>query len=74
MNLQFHESVCEEYENRQKKEKGVIGSKYWCYQLRKEITIFRDVSNLPVEVIVNHRSECELRCIEKNCEGKHRRS
>ena len=65
--MQFLESVCEEEVNRKKQEKGEIDSKYWCYQLHKQKTIYRDINNLPVEVVVKHKAGCELRCIEKDC-------
>ena len=65
--VQFPESSCEDDENRERMKEGLIGPKYWCFQIRKEMTIYRDANNIPVEVTVNYKAGCELRCVEKNC-------
>ena len=65
--IEFPEGICDKKENKRRKEEGVIGPKYFCFQLRKKMAIYRDVENNNIEVVVKHRAGCELRCLEKKC-------
>ena len=65
--VQFAESVCVEKENKRRIESGEIEANYFCFQVREEATVYRDLNDMPTEVNVKRRSGCELRCVKKKC-------
>ena len=66
--VEFQEFVCRRKENKRRIVNEVIEAKYICYQMRQQISIYHDVYGAPVNVTVNRKNGCELRCINKNCE------
>ena len=42
---------------------------FTCSQLTDIKTIYRDVHNKPIEVEVHYNDGCELRCINRECQG-----
>ena len=67
IDVEFFESACVKKENRRRIAAGEIDAKYTCYQVRQETTISRDTQGDLVDVTVNRRNGCELRCIVKEC-------
>ena len=69
--VEYMESVCIDNENRKRVEEGIIKPDYFCHQLKQEFTIQEDMHGDPVvDVTVNRRSGCELRCVNKHCGAK----
>ena len=65
--VEFLESVCNIEENHRREKEGEIFEDYTCYQVRQKTHIHHDVYGKPVDVVVNRRVGCELRCVAKEC-------
>ena len=65
--IEFLESVCAIEENRRREIEGEIFKDYTCYQVQRQTQINHDVYGNPIDVVVNRRIGCELRCIAKEC-------
>ena len=68
VDVEFLEAACVMKENMRRIKAGEIESKYICYQIKEEVNITEDTDGNPVDVKVNRRNGCELRCIAKDCE------
>ena len=67
ISIEFVESVCNKKENRRRQVKGEIYKDYTCYQIKQETSIHQDVYGNPIDITVNRRMGCELRCVAKQC-------
>ena len=66
--VEFPEYVCDEAENQRRKKAGRIPTGFICEQLWAEEILFRDQEHRPIEIKINYRAGCELRCVSDNCE------
>ena len=67
--LEFQEFECMKRENKQRIIDDIIEAKYICYQMRQLTTIYHDIDGAPVNITINRKNGCELRCINKKCKG-----
>ena len=65
--IEFLEFVCSVTENHRREREGEIYEDYTCYQVQEQVEITRDVYGNPIDVTVNRRMGCELRCVGKEC-------
>ena len=69
MEVMFPEYHCGDAINRKRKEEGLIAHGYSCTQLTGRQILYRDVLNKPIEVQIQYRAGCELRCTQSYCKG-----
>ena len=67
--VMFPEYHCVDAINRKRKEEGRIRNGYTCAQLTARQILYRDVWNKPIEVQIQYRAGCELRCTQSYCKG-----
>ena len=65
--VEFLESACAIEENHRREKEGEIYAGYTCYQVRQPTHVHHDVYGKPIDVVVNRRVGCELRCVAKEC-------
>ena len=70
VDVEFLEAACVKKENRRRIKAGEIEAKYICYQIKEEVRITEDTDGNPVDVKVNRKNGCELRCVTKDCGTK----
>ena len=70
ISVEFMEYKCDTKQNRAREQNGDLPPNYTCSQVRHQTSVSRDVDGRPVDVVVNKRAGCELRCITKHCGRK----
>ena len=65
--VEFPEYVCDNRENNRRSDAGRIPPGFSCSQLKTKMTLYRDQYEQPIEVEVNFKAGCEMRCFNDNC-------
>ena len=65
--VEFPEYVCDNRENDRRSDAGRIPPGFSCAQLKTQMTLYRDQYEQPIELEVNYKAGCEMRCYNDNC-------
>ena len=63
VDVEFSEAICNVKENKRRMKEGSFSLSFWCHQIKERKWIFQDINGMAVDVKVQRRNGCELRCI-----------
>ena len=65
--MEFPEYKCNNKDNKERKNGGLIAPGYTCEQLHSRRTLYRDEDDEPIRAQIRYKAGCELRCVDKDC-------
>ena len=65
--VEFQEQVCTVTKNKSRWRRGLLPDGYRCVQMKATMTLCKDAKGRPIDEEIVYRSNCQLKCLNKNC-------